>query len=209
MNHLTNLFKLMELTRSQPQYGYALAGIQQDELSNLAEHHYLVTFTAWQLARQVKNAGANIDVQKVLEFSLIHDLGELFGGDIAMPYAKANPKARAHAKAFEEENQRFLARFFGDESEYFKELGHEILDAQSDEALISKIADYVEVTHYKQYVKVFSKKYDIDLVEPKLQSVISKMKDAIAKRELSKFVKNWAEDIVKKEIPEILYEKKE
>ena len=40
MKHLTNLFKLMELTRSQPQYGYALAGIQQDELSNLAEHHF-------------------------------------------------------------------------------------------------------------------------------------------------------------------------
>jgi len=209
MNHLTNLFKLMELTRSQPQYGYALAGIQQDELSNLAEHHYLVTFTAWQLARQVKNAGAKIDVQKVLEFSLIHDLGELFGGDISMPYAKANPKAREYAKAFEEENQRFLARFFGDESDYFKDLGHEILDAQSDEALISKIADYIEVTHYKQYVKVFSKKFDIDLVEPKLQLVISKMKDKVAKKELSKFIKNWAKDITAKEIPEILYENKD
>lgn len=199
----------MELTRSQPQYGYALAGIQQDELSNLAEHHYLVTFAAWQLARQVKNAGAKIDVQKVLEFSLIHDLGELFGGDISMPYAKANPKAREYAKAFEEENQKFLSRFFGDEQEYFKELGHEILDAKSDEALISKIADYIEVTHYKQYVKVFSKKFDIDLIEPKLQSVISKMKDPIAKKFLSKFIKNWSEDIVKKEIPEILYEKKD
>jgi len=141
MNHLTNLFKLMELTRSQPQYGYALAGIQQDELSNLAEHHYLVTFIAWQLASQVKKAGAKIDVEKVLEFGLVHDLGELFGGDISMPYAKANPKARKHAKAFEEENQRFLSKFFGNQSEHFKELGHKILDAKSDEAIIAKIAD--------------------------------------------------------------------
>ena len=68
MENLTNLFKLMELTRSQPQYGYALSGIQQDELSNLAEHHYLVTFIAWQLAAHVKGAGAKIDIQKVLEF---------------------------------------------------------------------------------------------------------------------------------------------
>ena len=131
----------MELTRSQPQYGYALAGIQQDELSNLAEHHYLVTFIAWQLASQVKKAGAKIDVEKVLEFGLVHDLGELFGGDISMPYAKANPKARKHAKAFEEENQRFLSKFFGNQSEHFKELGHKILDAKSDEAIIAKIAD--------------------------------------------------------------------
>lgn len=206
MNHLTNLFKLIELTRSQPQYGYALTGIQQDELSNLAEHHYLVTFIAWQLARQVKNKGANINITKVLEFSLIHDLGELFGGDISMAYAKANPKAREYAKAFEEENQKFLARFLGNEANYFKELGHEILDAESDEALIAKIADYIEITHYKQYVKVFSKKFDIDLIEPKLQSKISKIKDPIAKKELSKFIKNWAKDIIKKEIPEILYE---
>ena len=199
----------MELTRSQPQYGYALAGIPQDELSNLAEHHYLVTFIAWQLARQVKSAGANIDIAKVLEFALIHDLGELFGGDISMPYAKANPKAREYAKAFEEENQKFLARFFGNDSKHFKDLGHEILDAKSDEALIAKIADYIEVTHYKQYVKVFSKKFDVDLVEPKFQLVIAKMKDPIAREELSRFIKSWSADISKKEIPEILYETKE
>jgi len=199
----------MELTRSQPQYGYALAGIPQDELSNLAEHHYLVTFIAWQLARQVKNAGANINIAKVLEFALVHDLGELFGGDISMPYAKANPKAREYAKAFEEENQKFLARFFGNDSKHFKDLGHEILDAKSDEALIAKIADYIEVTHYKQYVKVFSKKFDVDLVEPKFQLVIAKMKDPIAREELSRFIKSWSADISKKEIPEILYETKE
>jgi len=208
MEHLTNLFKLMELTRSQPQYGYALASIQQDELSNLAEHHYLVTFIGWQLASHLKNAGANIDVQKVLEFCLIHDLGELFGGDISMPYAKANPKAREHAKAFEEENQRFLSKFFGDQSEHFKELGHEILDAKSDEAVVAKIADYIEVTHYKQYVKVFSK-FDTDLIKPKLVSVVEKIKDPIAKRELIKFADNWIKNLTKKDIPEILYENAE
>lgn len=208
MEHLTNLFKLMELTRSQPQYGYALAGIQQDELSNLAEHHYLVTFTAWQLASHVKKAGAKIDIQKVLEFCLIHDLGELFGGDIAMPYARSNPKAREYAKAFEEENQRFLSKFFGNQKEHFKQLGHEILYAKSDEAIVAKIADYIEVTHYKQYVKVFSK-FDTDLVKPKLEQMIDKMNDSIAKKELKEFINSWIENISKKEIPEILYENAE
>lgn len=208
MEHLTNLFKLMELTRSQPQYGYALAGIQQDELSNLAEHHYLVTFMAWQLAAQVNKSGAKIDIQKVLEFGLIHDIGELFGGDISMPYARSNPKAREYAKAFEAENQKFLAKFFGSGSEHFKDLGHEILDAKSDEAIIAKIADYLEVTHYKQYVKNFPK-FDIDLIKPKLASMIAKMADPIAKKELAKFIDKWTSDITKKEIPEILFENAE
>ncbi|KKP79900.1 MAG: hypothetical protein UR80_C0044G0005 [Parcubacteria group bacterium GW2011_GWB1_35_5] len=206
MKKLTNLFRIMELTRAQPQYGYALAGIQQDDLSNLAEHHYLVTFTAWQLASHVKKAGAKIDIQKVLEFSLIHDLGELFGGDIAMPYAKVNPKARVHAKAFEAENQKFLSRFFDSQSDHFTALSDEIMDAKSDEAIISKVADYIEITHYKQYIKVFSK-FDVDLAGPKLKEKIKKMKDSVAKKELAKFIDNWVKDITKKELHEILYEK--
>lgn len=208
MKHLVNLFKLMELTRSQPQYGYALSGIRQNDLSNLAEHHYLVTFMAWQLARQVKNTGANISVEKVLEFSLIHDLGELFGGDISMPYARANPKAKEYAKAFEEENQRFMARFFGDDSGYFKELGHEILDTQTDEGIISKIADYMEVTYFKQYMGALAA-FDVELIKPKLQSMVEKIQDPIAKKELLVFVHEWVATLSEKSIPEILYEKAE
>src|SRR5579872_6043877 len=127
MNHLAKLFKLLEITRSQPQYGYALAGIPKAELSDLAQHHYLVTFIAWQLALSVQAKGAKINVQKVLEFCMVHDLGELFGGDIAMPYAKANPKARTLAKAFEAENQNYLSAFFGPQSKHYKELSDEIM----------------------------------------------------------------------------------
>ncbi len=208
MEHLTNLFKLMELSRSQPLYGYVLAGIKQDDLSNLAEHHYLVTFIAWQLACQVNKSGAKIDIQKVLEFGLIHDIGELFGGDISMPYARSNPKAKEYAKAFELENQKFLAKFFGSESEHFKNLGYEILDAKSDEAIIAKISDYIEHIHYKQYLKNLLK-FDTDLAKPKMLSMIAKMTDPIAKKELNKFIDNWVDDITKKEITEILFENAE
>ncbi len=132
MKHLTNLFKILELTRSMPQYGYVLGGIQQDELSNIAEHQYLVTLFAWQMARNLHSKGAKIDILKVIEISLVHDIGELFGGDIAMLYGKVNPKAKEHAKAFEYENQKFLAKFFGSEKANFEALIPEITDAQSD-----------------------------------------------------------------------------
>lgn len=205
MKHLTNLFKIIELTRSQPQYGYVPAGVPKDELSNLAEHHYLVTFIAWQLARQVKNKGAKVDIAKVMEFALMHDLGELFGGDISMPYAKINPKAREYAKMFEAENQKFLAKFFGDDEEYFNKLGKEILDAKSDESLIAKFADYIEHAHFKQYIKISAIKIDMSLAVPKMKGIVSKIKDPVAKRELGKFVKFWAKDIGKHHILKILF----
>jgi 5'-deoxynucleotidase YfbR-like HD superfamily hydrolase len=168
--------------------------MKRNETSSLAEHHYLVTFVAWQLALFANSKGAKIDVLKVLEFCLIHDLGELFGGDIAMPYAKANPKAREYAKAFEAENQKFLSNFFGERQKHYQALSDEIMDAKSDEAIIAKLGDYIELTHFKHYAGYFSEG-DLELVVPKLKQMVSGLKDEVAKSELSKFIDSWPGEV--------------
>ena len=202
MKNLIKLFRLIELTRAQPQYGYVLAEIPKSELSDLAQHHYLVTFIAWQLARSAKRAGAKINLEKVLEFSLVHDLGELFGGDISMPYAKANPAAREKAKAFEAENQKYLASFFDDDQEYFQQLSNEIMDVTSDEGIVVKIADYIEVTQYKLYVRRLSKN-DITMAKNKMILLIDKLTDKITKRELLKFIEHWSSELGKGKLDEL------
>ncbi len=141
MKHLTNLFKTLECTRAMPQAGYALSGIVQHEQSNLAEHHYLVAMIAWQLARNANAQGATLNVEKVLEYALVHDLGELFGGDIALPYWKVNPAARSLAKAFEEENRRFLTTLFGSQKDAVTQVMAEEGAHDNDESLLVKIAD--------------------------------------------------------------------
>ncbi|MBI2514881.1 HD domain-containing protein [Candidatus Wolfebacteria bacterium] len=196
MKYLINLFKIIELSRSQPQTGYVLHSIQQNELSNLAEHHYLVAFIAWQLASNLQNLGAKINVVKVLEFALVHDLGELFGGDISMPYAQINPEARRHAKDFEAENQKFLSKFFGPQADYFKALSAEVLNFHSDEAAVAKIADYLEVTHYLLYMGVTLDSV-IDSTKVKIEKMISGIKDPVANKELTNFIEVWAEDLQK------------
>jgi 5'-deoxynucleotidase YfbR-like HD superfamily hydrolase len=190
MKNLPNLFKLIELTRTQVQHGYLLSGMKKDELSNLAEHHYLVTFIGWQLAVNLKKAGANIDVLKVIEFCLIHDLGELMGGDVSALYGQMNPKAKKFAKLFEAENQRYLARFFGSQDKNFRKRGKEILDAKSDEALIAKVADYVECANFKVYVNNF-RESDRKFNDEKLAGFIRKIKDKTAKQLLQEFLDDW------------------
>lgn len=205
MRNLTDLFKLIEITRSVPQAGYAMIGFRQDELSNLAEHHYLVTFFAWQIARHLKSKGAKINIEKVLEFALIHDLGELFGGDISMFYGSINPKAKKLAKIFEEENQIFLAQFFGDDQKYFKALSREIMNAKSDETIIAKIADYLEIIYYRFYVRgvpKFSK-----VISVKLQDKIKNIRDGVAKKELRKFISLWSMDFPKNDVIGVLNSK--
>ncbi len=184
----------METTRAQLQYGYVLAEIPKSEISDLAQHHYLVTFIAWQLARKVNSAGAHINIEKVLEFSLIHDVGELFGGDISMPYANANPAARQKAKAFEAENQKYLATFFDDDQSYFQELSNEIMDAESNEAIMAKIADYIEVTQYKLYVHRLSKG-DVAMAADKIRLLIDALTDEIAKQQLTVFLEGWSHEL--------------
>lgn len=193
MDKIIDLINLLEISRIQPQYGYAVSG-GNTRIGNLAEHHYLVAMLAWQLSEFVNSKGAKIDTYKTLKFSLLHDVGELFGGDIGMYYAKANPQARTYAKQFEEENQKFLSNFFSNKEE-FLELTKEILESKSDEAYISKIADYLEVTHYKFFNGQLKKK-DVELVAPKLAEKVEKLKDKIAKTELLKFVELWKEKML-------------
>lgn len=202
MKHLVRLFRLLEITRSQVQYGYALADISKAELSDLAQHHYLVTIFAWHLARQAVQAGAQISVEKTLEYGLIHDLGELFGGDISMSYARANPAAKKAAKKFEAANQKYLATLFGSDKEHFQKLSDEIMDATSDEALIAKIADYLEITQYKLYVGKLTVG-DITMAIEQANAKIVKMHDPIAKKVMQKAIKQWANDLRNKKHEEL------
>lgn len=190
---LVRLFRLIEITRLQPQYGYFLSEVSKADISDLAQHHYLVTFVAWTLSRLAIANGAQINLTRVLEFTLIHDLGELFGGDIGMPYAKANPAARTAAKEFERQNQIYLSTFFPDQ-EYIDALSEEILDAKSDEALIAKLADYIEVTHYKLFIKQLSEG-DIVMADTKLTEMIDKITDQKAKQALSSIITQWIADM--------------
>ena len=194
MEKIIELINLLQISRIQPQYGYAVAG-GNARIGDLAQHHYLVTMLAWQLSELVNKNGAKIDTYKVLKFSLLHDIGELFGGDIGMYYAKANPQARTYAKQFEEENKKYLSKLFSNEKEVV-ELAKEILESQSDEAHISKIADYLEVTHYKFFNNQLKKK-DIELVAPKLTEKIEKLQDTVAKKTLLDFVNSWKEKMLK------------
>ncbi len=195
MEHLTNLFHILEITRKQPQYGYAVNGGDMP-LGNLAEHQYLVAMLGWQIAASLNAKGAKIDTKKVLELALIHDLGELFGGDISLRYRKVNREAHKYAKKFEEENRLYLSSLFGTQQAYFLNLFKEEQAFESDESRIAKIADYMEAVHYKIYVNKFMKS-DVPLVAVTFVEMIHGMKDKVAKKFLFSFIKSWKKEMAK------------
>jgi len=154
---MIDLFKLLELTRAQPQYGYNVSLKGRGALPDLAQHHYLVAMIAWQLARRANAAGANVDVLRTLEMALVHDLPELFGGDINFYYARANSEARKGAKIMQEANAEFLAKHFEQDGGHFRELVEEEGKRETNEAVIVRVADHLECLVYKNYVSISSK----------------------------------------------------
>src|SRR5690606_29298080 len=108
--------------------------------------------------------GAKINPSKVLELCLIHDLGELFGGDISRPYAMANPKARKLAKAFEAENQNYIRKYLGTVDQ---EIWDEVMEPVTDEGIIYKIADVMECGHFLKYMGHY-KPLDTQILKDKL-----------------------------------------
>ena len=203
MKSIVNLFKMVQATRGMTLIGWALRGISRDQQSNLAEHHYLVTFISWRLALLAKRSGGIIDVQKVLEISLIHDLGETLGGDIPMPYGRRFPKARELAKAYEEHNQMYITSLFDDEEPYVKELFEEANAQTTDEGLVAKIGDYLELNHYLVFIKKFSE-HDLEFIYSSLQGLSSKIHDKKTKFVIQNFLKNWKDEIFGKDVIDII-----
>lgn len=196
MKNLTDLFRIVELTRAQIQYGYVLNNLKPGEASNLAEHHYLVTFIAWQLARYAKSQGGNLDVERIIEYGLIHDLGELLGGDISRPYVDLNRKARTYAKAFEAENQKFLGKFFGEDKKHYLQLSKEMMNPNNDNAQVFKVADYMECAHFLRYMGYFNNN-DERIVATSIPKMVNRIKDKPTKKALKEFVTLWLKEIKK------------
>ena len=97
----------------------------------------------------------------------------------------------------------FLSKFFDSEAGHYKELSKEILDAHSDECVIAKIADYLELMHFMFYLKNFSNE-TISGLEEAIRGKIEGIKDEIAKKELNEFMTNWAQDFAKEDVRDIL-----
>jgi len=167
-----------------------LARISKGEQSDLAQHQYLVAMIAWRLAKRAQAAGGSINIQHLFELALLHDVGELFGGDIAAPYARANPKARTAAKAFEAENQRFIAELFDEDRVLVQSLFDEERVGETDEAQIVKMADFIECTHYKRLVGRASDG-DVILAKNVCEKRLALIQDEKTKTALRQLIDEW------------------
>lgn len=96
---LLDFVQLLDRLASLPRTGWLLAGLT--DVESVAEHSFGVAAIAACLVDQLRESGTEIDGERVLRMALLHDVGEVFTGDVPKP-AKIPALARALADAEDE-----------------------------------------------------------------------------------------------------------
>lgn len=210
MKNLVKLFSILQLTKEQPLTGYLLAGIKSNEIATLAEHHYACGMMSWLLGEKIKKAGGQLDREKVTRMLLVHDLSELFGGDIAGPLNKKYDDLREHKDKIGERAIELLTNFL-DESpkEEIKKLFNEFEFGDSDEKAVAKIIDqmdhqfFLEHHNYKgRYLAGGSdgtkKDYREEFVFGYVFKLAEKIKDEATKKVMEDFLEEFKNNFYNK-----------
>jgi len=77
MSSIPYVKRLLNIVRS----GWLLRGVPSSIAETVAEHTFLTAYICIELSRNIKD----VDVGKVVLYSLVHDIGEAFIGDIVKP----------------------------------------------------------------------------------------------------------------------------
>ena len=85
MNNFIDFFIEAGKLKKQKRSGWVLREVKNPE--TIAEHSFRVAIMGWLLAN--KKRGLNIE--KIIKMALIHDIGEIYAGDIT-PYDSILPK---------------------------------------------------------------------------------------------------------------------
>jgi len=135
---LIELQRLKRLDRT----GWILRGLPNGTES-VGAHSFGVSVTAMLLADKIRSEGVEIDTERVLRMSLLHDWAETRVGDmprIATEYFGADVRKRAEETAFEE-----IVGSADTSDKLYQKLHHDYEQRRSLEAKLVKAADVIDL----------------------------------------------------------------
>ncbi len=97
MKHFQKLLQFQEFLRDYNKIYRDLESIHTTKLpDNDVEHSFRVAMLAWMLVEEFK---LKLNVKKILQYALVHDLVEIYAGDISIykNYKQADKEKKEHA----------------------------------------------------------------------------------------------------------------
>ena len=195
MRNLIKLLSILQLTKEQPLTGYISSGIKLHETPTLAEHHYTTTLTAYFIARKIKEGGGTINERKLILMTMVHDLPELFGGDVSGPLNRKYPDLKEHKDKIGERAIEMLGSLMDAPTKReFKALQDELNRGDTDESVVAKIMDqmdhqlFLEHHNYKLKYNPGYQDYSPPFVRDYVFRLTEKIKDPKTKSVLDDFL---------------------
>ncbi len=110
-----------------------------DRKESTAEHSWSISMITMILMHELKKEFGEIDELKVIKLALIHDVVEIYAGDVfAFDIQARKDKEKAEAEALEQ-----LMTIYPEFGRQLHDLWHEFEDKESLEAKIAKAADAI------------------------------------------------------------------
>lgn len=109
---------------------------------SVADHSYFCAYIAAILAQLLEKQGIELNKEKALEMALVHDMEEIFSGDIVTPFKYYSAEV---TEAIKKVNQELIGDVFGDlpqdTASHFISLWNEEGEGETIEAQVVKVAD--------------------------------------------------------------------
>lgn len=105
---------------------------------NVAEHSYYVAFLAMLMGDHLKKEGVDLDMLRLLQMALLHDIEEAISGDILAPMKRGKFK-----EALDKDNIKNIALLTAGlaDGEKYSSLWREVADEATLEARVIKLVD--------------------------------------------------------------------
>lgn len=172
LSFLSTTIKAKRVVRT----GWTMMDIQNPE--SVAEHSYQLCVMAMTLADQL-----GVDQEKLVKMAIVHDLGEIFTGDIV--WVRGNIidiEKRRKKEQIEEEGIKKIFKIIGKMDEY-KDIFQELMQRKSEEAIIFwqldklemaiQALDYEHRTH--KNLDEFFTSVDLQVSSPFLRSIFKQI----------------------------------
>jgi len=137
-SNLNNKYQLiLEINKLKQVFRTTVTG--PDRRESTAEHSWSATMIALILMEEIKNEFPQIDECKILKLTLIHDIVEIYAGDV-MAF---DTLARKDKEKIETQALKQLMAIAPDFGQQLHDLWYEFEERQSLEARIAKAADAI------------------------------------------------------------------
>ncbi|MBK5112717.1 MAG: HD family hydrolase [Candidatus Heimdallarchaeota archaeon] len=88
LSFLQEALRLKKMVRS----GWIYSGVSKSDTESVADHSYMITLLSLVLALNEKEAGNEINIEKILVMAILHDLPESVSQDLDRRIRKFSPK---------------------------------------------------------------------------------------------------------------------